>query len=185
MTTRPLLTLWLLVLALSGAALALTAPAASRSHGRLQGELARLAAARAQAAEIALLRGDAPEWTRRPPPGSGLAERVSGALAAAGLPASALASLSPAAEADAGGGSGLRARKRRAVVTLSGVTLPQVGGFLAAWRRLEPAWTVAGVDLIQDHAHRAPPGGGDLPLRASIALEALYVDEHSSGASRR
>ncbi len=185
MTSRPLLALWLLVLALSGAALALTAPAASRAHRRLQGELARLATARAQAAEIALLRGDTPEWTRRPPPGSGLAERVSGALAAAGLPASALASLSPAAETDVGGGGGLRARRRRAVVTLSGVTLPQVGGFLAAWRGLEPAWTVAGVDLTQDNAHRPPAGGGDLPLRASIALEALYVDEHSSGASRR
>lgn len=179
MTARPVLTLWLLALTLSAGALMLTAPAASRSHQRLRSELARLAVARAQAEEINLLRGDAPEWTRRPPPGSGLAERVSGALAAAGLPATALASLSPA-----GVGSGLRARKRRAVVTLSGVTLPQVGGFLAAWRELEPAWTVAGVDLAQDPAHRPPTGGGDLPLRASIALEALYVDD-PSGASRR
>jgi hypothetical protein len=63
------------------------------------------------------------------------------------------------------------------VVTLSGVTLPQVGGFLSSWRELEPDWTVANVELSQDISRRPPAGGGDLPLRATVALEALYVEE--------
>lgn len=176
--SRSLWTLWIAVAALSALGLTLTAPAALRANARMDRELAKLATAKLQAEEIDRLRVQSPPWTTRPRPGGELATRIAEALAAASLPATALASLSPGIETDAGGGSGLKAKRRRVVLTLGGVTLPQVGGFLAAWRELEPGWIVANVELVQDPSQRPPAGGGDMPLRATIALEALYADQN-------
>ena len=184
MTPRSLWALWGAALGLAATALALTAPGAAQANRRMDAELGQLRRATAHAEEIAFLRDQSPVWVRRRAPGTELATRIGEALGVAGLPALTLASLSPEAEIDAGGGDGLRAKRRRAVLTLAGVTLPKVGAFLAAWRELEgERWTVSGVDLIQDPSHRPPAGGGEVPLRATITLETLYVDD--GGATRR
>ena len=73
------------------------------------------------------------------PPG-GLTGRVSDAIQHAGLPAAALASLSPEAEV-AVGSDGASAGRRRATLVLTGVTLPQVGAFLHTWAGMQPSWT--------------------------------------------
>jgi hypothetical protein len=110
-----------------------------------------------------------------------LTPRISAALAAAGLPASALSSLSPEAESPIGEGD-LKARRTRAVLTLAPVTLPQLGGFLAAWRSREPQWTVSSIELSPQPGNQSPgqsaaAPGGDLPLRAVLGLETLFVDQ--------
>ena len=56
------------------------------------------------------------------------------------------------------------------------MTLPQVGAFLAAWREREADWTVSSVDLSPEHG-KAPAQGRDLPLRTTIAIEAVYVED--------
>lgn len=71
----------------------------------------------------------------------------------------------------------------RAVVTLSPVTLPQLGTFLAAWREREPGWTVSSLDLSpQTDKAEGKAGGRDLPLRVVIGLETLFVDRGGGGA---
>lgn len=130
--------------------------------------------------ELARLRSSAPPWTRQGPPAGGLAPRVSGALAASGLPATALSTLSPEAESGMGEAD-LRARRTRAVLTLAPVTLPQLGAFLSEWRTQAPEWTVSSIDLSPQN-ERDTGAGGDLPLRAVLAIETLYVG--GTGASR-
>jgi hypothetical protein len=146
------------------------------ARGRATTELARVRLVTSDARELARLRAGAPSWTAQERPGAGLAARVSAALAGCGLPASALSTLSPEAESGVGE-TDLRARRTRAVVTLAPVTLPQLGGFLAAWRSGNPEWTVGSIDIAPQSAAGAASGsGGDLPLRALVTLETLFVD---------
>jgi hypothetical protein len=72
------------------------------------------------------------------------------------------------------------ARRTRAVLTLAPLTLPQLGGFLAAWHSREPQWTVSSIELSPqpgNQAQSAAAPGGDLPLRAVLGLETLFVDQ--------
>jgi hypothetical protein len=174
---------WVVVLGGSFAGVGFAGRSVLAARDAAQREVAALRATQDQVREIAALRAAIPAWAAKGPPPSGLAQRVSGALAAAGLPATALASLS--AENDlAAGPPELRARRRRATLTLAGVTLPRVGALLAAWREREPDWTIAAVELNPEQG-KAPPQGGDLPLRAVITLEALYIDDDDGGLSEQ
>jgi hypothetical protein len=141
--------------------------------------------AQSRAMELVSLRAAAPSWTRRERPSTGLAPRISAALSAAGLPATAMSSLSPEAESQVGEAA-LGARRSRAVLTLAPVTLPQLGAFLAAWRSREPHWTVSSLDLAPLGGTAKESPGGDLPLRAVIGLETLFVDrpEQAGGQGR-
>ena len=157
--------------------------------------LARLAVVHQQVDVIEQLRAKTPAWAQRGRPSlgqGGLATAVNDVLAAAGVPASTLSSLSPAAESFVGiaGGSGedsaMTAFRRRAVLTLAPVTLPQTGAVLQAWREAHPDWTIASVDLSPEPTGRnapAPAPGSDLLLRAVIGIETLYVDSSASSPS--
>jgi hypothetical protein len=143
----------------------------------------------AAASELAALRARLPDWAARARAAEGFGARFTAALAEAGLAPSVLASLSADGETLVEGGElaglPLRPVHRRASVVLSGLTLPQVGALLNAWRTREPAWTVASIDL-------APAGtlsagspiyatGGDLPLRCVLRFEILTLAQ-SEGA---
>lgn len=181
--TGRLFLLWAVVLCGSLVAVGLSGRLALRARAAAERTLADLHEARSHAEEIVALRASAPAWTASGPPSGGLATRIGAALQAAGLPATALASLS--AERDMKAGSPeLRARRRRATVTLAGVTLPRVGALLAAWREREPGWTVEAVDLVPEPG-KAPPHGGDLPLRATLVLEAMYIADDADGGELR
>jgi hypothetical protein len=77
----------------------------------------------------------------------------------------------------------VRVERRRAVLTLGSITLPQLGRLLAAWREREPEWIVTSIDAtplqISDKPERgggvqvAP--GGDIPARVVIAIERWSV----------
>lgn len=107
-------------------------------------------------------------------------------LAAAGVPASALASLSPAAEspiAIGGGGRtgngglvGLSAFRRRRANPGSPDFAPGRQGPQGV-AKPHPDWTITSIDITPEPIGRkdSSPAGTDLPLRTVITLETLYV----------
>ncbi|MBL8764394.1 MAG: hypothetical protein JNM07_09015 [Phycisphaerae bacterium] len=134
---------------------------------------ARLAVLHAQASERRTLLAASPRgpMLQGPPPGP-LAPRVTGCLEAAGVAASALDSLSGEAESSLGG----EVKRRRATLSLAPLTLPQMGAFLDAWRTRQAEWTPVAIDLAPISGERTRPGA-DLPLRAQLVLEVVYLDE--------
>ncbi|MCW5775668.1 MAG: hypothetical protein KIS87_04380 [Phycisphaeraceae bacterium] len=161
--------LWTLALLGAAAPLAVTAPAWLDARARARRELAFVPEAARDARLIAELRLALPPHAEHD--AAPLARRVGVALAAAGLPAAALSDLSPESNLRSAGVVG-----RRATLTLTGVTLPELGRFLAAWRDAEPAWTVTAADLTPESSRTTPPGG-DRPLRAVLTLETLFAAE--------
>ncbi len=180
--TIPLI--WTLAGISSAAALAVALPAAMNSRSAARRELGQLERDRGPAQQIAAARASAPAWAARPRPWRGLARSVSAVLESSGLPPSALSSLSPEAVAAVSDQAQLGAKRQRASLSLTGVTLPGLGRFLEAWRSAEPAWTITSIDIGPERsaAATAPAEGGDLPLRALVRLEAFYVD---TGGTKR
>jgi len=109
-----------------------------------------------------------------------LAARVAAILADAGLPRDSLASLSPETQQNL---SNTTLARRRASLTLSPVTLPELGRFLDHWRQAEPAWTVTAIDL-NPQRQSVSTVGGDLPLRVLITLETTSVRAANHPSSR-
>lgn len=161
-----------LLWSLTFAILVLTGVRASHAHARRVLSRLILNTTEAQARELVQRRSLARESSlpSLPPPSSraegGLAGKVARALADAGLPASALQSLSPEAESTDKG-----VVRQHATLTLSGPSLPQVGRFMDAWRTAEPQWIISGLDLSP--AGTAAPGA-DVPLRTVITLDAVF-----------
>ncbi|MBX3410405.1 MAG: hypothetical protein KF859_11035 [Phycisphaeraceae bacterium] len=180
-STRPILYIWIGAAATLAFALGTTGPSAARA--RLDAEHAQnsLRDATGHARVIAALRTQSTDAPQDDPSRGGLTPRVTAALQRAGLATGALASLSPEAETVVATHDGVRVMRRRATLSLSGVTLPQVGKFLDAWRSAEPAWTPVSIDL-SPVGGKPPEAGGDLPLRAAIAVEAFTL--HHDGGQR-
>ena len=175
--------IWLIAGVTSVAAIASTAWSAAVAARSSAEQLRRLPRVTEQARALEIVRASLPEWATRPAPpanpkspnSDSLAPRVSAALAAAGLPASALASLSVQSDSDAAPTSKtFRVQHRRATLVLGGVTLPQLGSFLQAWRSREPDWTISGVDAAPDRIDKPTPGA-DLPLHIVLTLECLSI----------
>jgi hypothetical protein len=176
--SRSIALLWIAVFVLAAGALGVCGSRYLGARSRAGTELLLLKTVSGESAELARLRASAPAWALRGRPASGLAPRVSAALSACGLPASAMASLSPEAESAVGSGNDVSARRTRAVMTLAPVTLPQLGNFLEAWRSREPDWGVSSIDLSPQQIKEGGAGaGGDLPLRAVVGVESVFVDQ--------
>jgi hypothetical protein len=171
---RPILFIWMAAIGTAGAAVALTAPGASRARHDAVVAQATLRDAGRNAELVATVRTQVPAATADDPSRGGLTPRVTAALERAGLPVDVLASLSPEAESQVANQAGVRVSRRRATLTLAGVTLPAVGRFLNAWRSAEPAWTFVSID-VSPAGGQPPEAGGDLPLRAVIVIESVAV----------
>lgn len=172
---RALAGLWMAVMFASAAVLLATGTRAATARLRSQNADRDLRAIGDQAGELALLRSSRTDFPERPTSGEGgLASKVSAAMARAGLPASILQSLSPEAQSAAQGEA--RVSRRRATLTLAGLSLSQVGKFLDAWRTAEPAWIISGIDLAPMISKEAPSIGTDLPLRAVITIEGVFKE---------
>ncbi len=137
-------------------------------------ELARLRSIRDKVSEIERLRRSAERLPLAPEGGEGLATRIPHVLASAGVPAASLSSLAPQSESVTLPGAG-KVTRQRAAVTLTPITLPQLGAFLAAWRRTEPGWNVATIEVAPDGTSTASPGA-DLSLRVSMTIESLSAE---------
>lgn len=165
-----------------------------RTSASSEAAAASLHAVRQQIGAIESLADQAPDWTRRtqaPLGQGGLAAAVNDCLAGAGLPQTTLVSLSPSADSPVAIGSGsagvnLIANRRRAVMTLAPITLPQTGKLLNAWRQARPDWVITSIDLAPEPpGRREPEPGSDLPLRAVITIETLFVQSASAAGDRR
>ncbi|MFN0012195.1 MAG: hypothetical protein ACKVS8_11195 [Phycisphaerales bacterium] len=189
---RSPLALWLVAAVVAGAPLAWFVPASWSARSAAHARLDQLASAEESARRIADLQGSLPEWTRRAPPGSGVAQDVAAVLAASGLPPATLVSL--AASGDEGAtsvpsgtpaaSSELRVLRRRANLALSGLTLPQLGTFLGHFRQRLDVWTVTSVEITPiEAASPSAGGGGDLPLRIQLAAETLSLFKPERPAS--
>jgi hypothetical protein len=177
--------LWTIALACSCGLFGLSGARYCRARACATEDLSRLALVSRQAGELTSLRTSAPAWMLRTRPPTGLTPRITAALAASGLPAAAVSSVSPESESPVGD-SDLKARRSRATLTLAGITLPQLGAFLQAWRSREPQWTISSLDLVpQAGQPKAESTGGDLPLRVVIGMETLFVDRPEPAAAGR
>ncbi|MCG3123897.1 MAG: hypothetical protein GIKADHBN_02335 [Phycisphaerales bacterium] len=142
-----------------------------------------------QLGELASLKARYPAFAASDAPTEDLTRRVSRVISAAGLASSVLSNVSPdsdqpASSATSAGGTPLYLR-RSARLTLEGVTMPQLGRFLEAWRTAEPGWVVTSIDLAATSGSsggsriKTPEGGAapgrDRPLRALLAVEAIVA----------
>lgn len=154
--------LWSGVLVLGATGLAWTGTGAAGARADARRARVELEHAGADAREIVRLRTLLPSAILDASPASELPPRLTAALAACGLPSSALVTFSAEAAHRAGG------MPASASLVLAPVTLPQLGRVLDAWRRREPGWVVTGLEITPttDSAE-----GGDVPLRVVISLE--------------
>lgn len=170
--THALAWIWALTAAAVAGALGSTAPGAIAARRDAERARAQLHATARDAQEILRLRSQLPGSPAQDRARGGLAPRVAAALERAGLPVAALESLSP--EAQSAAGDAATVLRRRATLTLAGLTLPQLGRFVEAWRAAEPAWIPTSIDLTPA-AGPPPEAGGDLPLRAVVSLESVAI----------
>lgn len=173
-------TAWFVVLPAAIAAVIFSFRSYAHAAGDLKREQTRAGLIAAQLRELETYRPVATRWQERKRPTAGLAALVSETLAGRGIPASTLASVTPQPEITVPGPPGTAELKRqRAGLTLAPITLPQLGAFLDAWRAREPYWVVASIDVSPEPGKRNQSAqvGGDLPLRAVLTLDALYLDK--------
>lgn len=109
-----------------------------------------------------------------------LAQTFAGAMAAAGMPPTAVESLTPSrvavVETSPGVKIGPQIERGRAAAALTGVTLPQLGRLLLAWHEAAPDWIVTQIDLAPQRLTPVEAeryAGSDLPLRVSLTVERL------------
>ncbi|MCC6678154.1 MAG: hypothetical protein IT436_13515 [Phycisphaerales bacterium] len=178
---RRLLMFWLLVVGLSTAALTVAGRGTFTAHERARVSVASFRGLSDRVQEFDRLKARAAPWPPRSSSEGGLAQEISAVLTAASLPASAMTSLSPDNGTTLPGDVGLT--QLRAGLTLNNITLPQLGRFLAQWRRRQPAlggWTVTAIDLSPEaeSGKAAAPGATarDLPLRAVMNLESIVAE---------
>lgn len=170
--------MWATVIATGAAAIVIAGRSASTAYTAAQTRVAAFRGLADRVREFDRLQAQVAHWPALPADTS-LAQEISAALAAAGLPASALANLSPdSGIAVPGSAPGAGLTQLRAGLTLNDITLPQLGRFLAEWRHRQPAWTVTGIDLTpeQANADAARAIGGDLPLQAVLIIESIVTD---------
>ena len=159
---------WLLAAAAVAFALIPVAVSASGAAGRARAATARLDAVRLDARTILEARAVVPTGSSE-----GLAEAAIAAVAAAGMPASALDSLTPDST---GAGSG-PAVERRATLSLR-CTLPQCGKLMEVWPRFAPGWTITAADLSPIELRgREAPAPGPQPLRVVLTIEGVFAEQ--------
>ena len=171
-----LVVLWSIAMVLTLAAVVATAPSAVRARAHAVMQSARVAQVDGLVQRISARRTTSPAWAARDS-GASLPERLATAVAAAGLPANVLVSVSPGAEEQLSAEPPLR--RQKATVLLGGLTLPQLAKVLDQWRTAEPAWVVSAIEIAPEKADsksKAEPGA-DLPLRTTLGIERVAPGE--------
>lgn len=195
---RSSLLLWVVVIAASVATLSVFAGRCSTASNRAHAASAQRDAAMKGRDRLAALRTSLPAWTTHPA-SEGLAPRVADALAACGLSSSVMSSLSAQEGTLAARVGAASIRTRKATMTLTPITLSQLGRLMEAWRVREPAWIISDINLSplggpSGGVPTKPPtaatpgapgavpaaasagGGEELPLRVTLSLESLSLD---------
>lgn len=150
-----------------------------------------LATTASMADEVIRLRAQRPAASVGKRPEPGVYGQVADALVEAGLPTDALVSLTPDADSTIGTDEDGATYKRQTLrLTLERLTLPQTGRFLAAWKKCQPEWTIASLQLTPmsgkepraKEEPRAEAAGALKPLRIALTMEATYLDASHTGS---
>jgi hypothetical protein len=167
---------WVVVLAACTTAIAISVTRAIRGRQLASAATAHLRLVSTQVSDLAALTSSKPSLPRTSD-GPGMGARIASVLAACGLPASAMTSVSPEADTRLTvPESTARYLRSRVTLTLAGVTLPQLGSFLNGWRTAEPAWVPTALEITPTQPKEGFPGG-DRPLNITIVLEGLFEDD--------
>jgi len=180
--SRSLFVMWCSVIVAAVTLLIVAGVRTARAYAAASESRRELITVTHQAAELSTLRRGTRDFPARPAGGGGgLAVKVSAAMSRAGFTNSNLQSLAPEAAAAITGEAGAKLLRERATLTLTNLSLPQVGTFLAAWRTAEPDWVISGIDLSPMSAGPASSTrnhttiGTDLPMRAVITIEGVFA----------
>ena len=149
-----------------------TATRIARAQAAVDAAESARAALESQAREVLELRTKRARLELRERPKQDVIAQVSAALVEAGLPASALRELEREGDVPVADGGSTRLRRQSLRLSLEPMGLEPFGAFLAAFRRAQPAWVPARVDLA--HAKGTARADAFLPR---IVLSALYVGE--------
>jgi hypothetical protein len=169
--------IWLCALLVSVAAIGVAGARALHARELASASSQGLELVTSQAREIAALRSRKAALPPASAGGPAMGARVAAVLSAAGLPSTTLSNVSPEADTRVQlPESGERFIRRRVTLSLSEITLPKLGAFLEAWRKTQPQWVPASIDVTPTRPKEGFPGG-DLPLSVTISLEALFADE--------
>ena len=103
-------------------------------------------------------------------PDQDVIRRVNEALAQAGIDQGRFAGLRPSSDTALAGQDGPQYRRQNVQVSLSGLTVPEIGAFLAAWAESGELWTPTDIDLT--HARTA---GDEGRYNMTMMLGATYV----------
>lgn len=172
--------LWIIVLPVGLVALAISCRDYARAKHAAEHELKRAHTLTSHLRDLEQFRPVADSWRERKRPTAGLAALLGETLSNCGIPTAVLSNVTPQPEISVQGPPGTESLKRqRAGFTLTPITLPQLGAFLHAWRSREPYWIVASIDVSPEpiRRHDDSMAGRDLPLRAVLVLDAVYLDE--------
>lgn len=188
--TRTIAMLWLAAVGVGLPAVVWSARSAWNARAAVESAGLDHTRVKAQLDELASLSKSRPaSTTPLPQQTSAIAERIPSILRAQGLAPSVLGSFAPQGETtiETGGTSLVR---RRALLSLNSITLPQLGGFLNVWRTSEPRWVPTAIDLAPMQVSTAQAGSqtGDLPLIVSLTLEGEFaaqgqIDPRAAGQS--
>lgn len=147
-------------------------------------ESARIVAQRAagMVAERDRLSALAPVLAVRGEAEDALPGRVTGVLVAAGLGADRFqraTMLGDVVVADRSGvpsAGGVVRRRQTASVQLRGLTVGELGRFLAAWRERQPTWIPARLEMRTSGPSPAGAVGGEAEFAVTLTMENQYVD---------
>lgn len=153
--------LWGLALALGALVLAWAHVTLSASAARVHAAKALVATTEVQLTDLARLRAASPTFEAAERPAQDLIARVHATLASAGLPGNLLQEVTPQGDVAAAPQSDLR--RQSVLVRLRPSSPLDIGRFLVAWEREQPAW----IPTAAEWTHRA---AGDTTNLYELAL---------------
>lgn len=144
----------------------------SRAEARAEGVAGQLTAVTQDAREILALRARQEIVALTQRPREDVYAQISRTLLDAGIASGTLRDLSPEGDRPveaAGSGASPRLRTQSMRFTLEPITPSQLGAFVQRWRTDQPAWRVAGVELV--HLQGRP----DDSYTCRLTIAATYV----------
>lgn len=178
---------------------------AARAEAALDAAVDRHRSITAAAAELRVLTSAAPTVATSAKAQTNISGQVTDALVEAGLAPSLLTTLSPESDSSlptpANAPAAATYRRQAARLTLEPITMPDLGRFLNAWRRQQPQWTVASINVTpasgpiskprrSTNATPEPqaepePASPTRPVRAALVIECVYLEQPTSSASQQ
>lgn len=147
--------------------------------------MAQLLEVRRDAQEVIDLRAASQRVNARERPAQDVIAMVNAAMAEAGIPNAQFKGLSPEADVALAPRNGPNVtpagyRRQSLRLSLAGLSVADLGRFLAAWRQSQQIWTVTRLELT--HQRSPEPVGGDA-YDVTIILAATYIAEGAAQSS--